>query len=191
VRLRLLVGAIATAATLSACGSSAKPAQGTSAVTTTTCLSAPPLGADGVPDQETIRQLGVNGGCFFNTRSQATTTTPSTTTTQPSRALPSYTPPNPPGYPAAQLAGVLSVRDGCAYLDGGDTLLVWFPGTHLSAEAGRMTVVSPSGNEIGVIGENVVLGGGYVERNAPMLSGLQTACTSHQLAVVAPSTLTP
>ena len=112
--------------------------------------------------------------------------TPSTTTTRPSRVLPAYVPPDPPGYPAAQLAGALSVRDGCVYLDGDDTLLIWYPGTHLSTEDGHTIVVSPSGDRIGVVGEKVVLGGGYVERTAPMLSELETTCTARQLAVVAP-----
>jgi hypothetical protein len=101
-------------------------------------------------------------------------------------ALPSYTPPNPPAYPAARLNGVLSLRDGCAYLDNGDTLLVWYPGTHLVAKDGRTTVVSPSGDPIGAIGETVALGGGYVGKDAPMLAAMNTACTSHALAVVAP-----
>ena len=101
-------------------------------------------------------------------------------------ALPSYTPSDPPAYPAARLVGVLSLRDRCAYLDNGDTLLVWYPGTHLVTKHGRTTVVSPSGDHIGTIGETVALGGGYVGKDAPMLAGTHTACASHALAVVAP-----
>lgn len=67
-------------------------------------------------------------------------------------------------YPAALAFGAITVHNGCLAIQGGGrpTYVVWPQGFTLVHRGDRTVLIDPTGREVGEIGDEVSLGGGYI-----------------------------
>lgn len=67
-------------------------------------------------------------------------------------------------YPAALAFGAITVKNGCVAIQGGgqSTYVVWPEGFTLVHRGDRTVLIDPTGREVGALGDEVSLGGGYI-----------------------------
>ncbi len=97
--------------------------------------------------------------------------------------------PRQDAYPAALFSGPLVERSGCIVGGNGGPVLLWPDGyTARTAQDGRTQVLDENDAVIGIVGENVSLGGGHVGASFDTRATEQTPDNcGHDYWLVAPS----